>query len=291
MNPMNPPPFPPDSDPRSVQRVRQPPKARLIEVRRVRRITPSLLSITFGGDDLGDFTSAGFDDHVKLLLPTPGVPFELPRPPDGPPPSGPRDGPPPGGPRPNMRDYTPRRFDAQARELEIEFAMHGSGPADDWARTAKVGDRLGIAGPRGSFVVPMDFEWHLLIGDDTALPAIARRLEELPAEARAIVIVEVDGPDDRPPLAHPVRTEFTWLYRAARDGRIADAGAARTLAQATGSLQRPAGEGYAWAAGESTAIAEVRRELVGVLGLDKSRVRAAAYWKRGATGHHEKLEG
>ena len=283
---MNDRPPPPDAAGRGVQRLRQPPKARLVEVRRVRHITPHLCCITFTGEDLHDFASTGFDDHLKLLLPTPGVPFELPNFGPGNPPA---DGPPP-GPRPNARDYTPRRFDVAARELDIEFALHGEGPADDFARLAEVGQRVGIAGPRGSFIVPMDFDWHLLIGDDTALPAIARRLEELPADAAVTVIIEVDHPDDRPPLPSRARTVFTWLYRAARDGRLVDAAAARSLAQATAALMLPGGAGYAWAAGEASEIAAVRRELVGTLGLDKRSVRAAAYWKRGAAGHHSKIE-
>ena len=71
-----------------------------------------------------------------------------------------------------MRDYTPRRHDAEAGTLEIDFALHEAGPATQWAEQAKVGDLLGVGGPRGSFIVPTDFDWHLLIGDDTALPAI-----------------------------------------------------------------------------------------------------------------------
>src|SRR6266568_4230449 len=74
---------------------------------------------------------------------------------------------------PVMRDYTPRRFDAVQRELDIEFALHGDGPAATWAAQAAPGQRVMIGGPRGSFIVPTDFDWHLLIGDETALPAVA----------------------------------------------------------------------------------------------------------------------
>jgi len=277
----------PPTDPREVQRVRHPLKARLVQVLRVRDLTPALRCITFGGDSLRDFVSASFDDHVKLMLPTPGVPFELPPMPPPPPadaegaPPPPPSSPPPAGPRPTMRDYTPRRIDTAAGELDIEFAMHGSGPADDFARAAQPGQQAGIAGPRGSFVVPQAFDWHLLIGDDSALPAIARRLEELPAAARVIVVAEVQDEACRPALRAPQDTRFVWLSRA---------DAARTLAEATAALTLPPGDGFAWAAGESAQIAAVRRELIGRHGLDKRRVRASAYWKRGDVAHHGKFE-
>lgn len=82
-----------------------------------------------------------------------------------------------------VRDYTPRGFDPVALTLEIDFALHGAGPATRWEAQAQGGQRLGVGGPRGSFIRPTDFDGHLLIGDDTALPAIARRLAELPAQA------------------------------------------------------------------------------------------------------------
>ena len=263
--------------PRTVQRVRHPLKVRLVEVLRTRQISPHFIGITLGGESLHDFVSASFDDHVKLMLPpAPGAPLVLPV--QGP------DGPvmPPGMARPVMRDYTPRRFDAAACELDIEFALHGVGPAADWAVQAAPGQPVGLGGPRGSFVVPVDYDWHLLIGDETALPAIARRLEELPAEARVIALVETSDPADRRELFTRAHLQMTWLPKPA-------AGASNGLAAATERLALPAGEGYAWAAGEASAIAAVRRVLTGPLGLDKDHVRAAAYWKHGAVAHHETL--
>jgi len=224
---------------------------------------------------LEGFVSASFDDHLKLILPAAGQPEPV-LPAAGP------DGLqwPPGVERPAMRDYTPRRHDAEAGELEIEFALHGDGPAANWAAQAAPGQRVGIGGPRGSFVVPLDYDWHLLVGDDTALPAIARRLEELPAGSRAIALLQLADEADRRPL--PTRADLTlhWLPAG---------GAADALAQAVQALTLPAGEGYAWAAGEAQAMAAVRRVLVGPHGLDKDHVRAAAYWKRGAAAHHENL--
>src|ERR1700734_1739633 len=88
------------------------------------------------------------------------------------------------------RDFTPRRYAPAAGTLEIDFAIHDAGPATRWAAQAKPGDTLALGGPRGSFVIPSAYDWHLLAGDETALPAISRRLAELPAGARTVVVVE-----------------------------------------------------------------------------------------------------
>lgn len=95
-----------------------------------------------------------------------------------------------------MRDYTPRHFDAARRELTLDFILHDAGPATAWAQQVKIGDQLGIGGPRGSQVVADVFDWYLLLGDETAMPAIGRRLEELSDDVRAIVLIEVDDEQD-----------------------------------------------------------------------------------------------
>lgn len=254
-----------------IQRVRHPLKARRVQVLRREPVSANIVRITFGGADLADFNSASFDDHVKLLLPPPGAELVLPV-------LGP-DGPtlPEGAPRPVMRDYTPRRFNNQACELDIEFALHGDGPAAGWAAQATPGQTVGIGGPRGSFIVPKDFDWHLLIGDETSLPAIARRLEELPAGRPALVVLAVD-PADRRPLASAAAVQLQWV-----------APTTEALVAAVADLRLPGGDGYAWAAGEARAMARVREVIVGPLGIDPKRCRCAAYWKTGAIAHHENL--
>lgn len=264
----------PNTTPRAVQRVRHTLKARVLTVRRAERLSPHFVRITFAGESLQDFVSASFDDHVKLMLPaTPGAPLVLPVP--GP------DGPvlPAGALRPTMRDYTPRRFDAQAGELDIEFALHGDGPAARWAELAAPGQQAGIGGPRGSFVIPTDYDWHLLIGDESALPAIARRLEELPAGARAMAVIETGDVADRRVFQTAADLQLHWVARNQPGG----------LPEAARRLALPPGEGYAWAAGEAAAMSATRRVLVETHGLDKDHIRAAAYWKRGAVAHHENL--
>lgn len=237
---------------RRVERVRHELKRCELQVLRVADVTPHLRAITFGGDSLADFVSASFDDHVKLIL-------DL------------------GGEAPVMRDYTPRRFDTAARELTIEFALHGDGPASRWAARAAAGDRVTVGGPRGSFIIPLDYDWHLLVGDASALPAIARRLEELPAGARAIAIVQADAADRRS-LASQAALQLTWVDTSAQ------------MLEAVRALPLPAGEGYAWCAGEAADMKALRQILVDERGHDRHAIRAAAYWKRGASAHHENLE-
>ncbi len=262
------------SDPLAVQRVRNPVTVRRMQVQQVRQVSPHLVRIRFAGEALRGFSSASFDDHVKLMLPPdPDQPLVLPE-------SGP-DGLalPAGALRPVMRDYTPRWFDPGAGLLDIEFALHGNGFAAAWAAQAQPGQMAGVGGPRGSFVIPAGFDWHLLIGDETALPAIARRLEELPAGTQALVLAQTADPADRRALTSRAQLQVRWVAESAQGA----------LAEAVGQLRLPAGQGYAWAAGEAVAMAAARRALVDGLGLSRDRVRAAAYWKRGASAHHENL--
>lgn len=234
-------------------RVRQEPKRRELRVLRVEALSPHVAHVVLAGDDLSDFSSPAFDDHVKIFLPSSdGAPAVA-------------------------RDYTPRRFNPQARELSIEFALHGEGPAAAWARSAQPGDPLTVGGPRGSFIVPDDLDWHLLIGDSSSLPAIARRLEELAASPRVLAIVQMDEADRRP-LSHVAADRLQWVSDAT------------DCLAAVRAWPVPAGDGYAWCAGEAGVMRELRRVLVEEKGLDPRSVRAAAYWKRGAPGHHERLE-
>jgi len=260
----------------TVRRVRHALELRRARVARVTPITPYLVRVTLAGDELRGFVSASFDDHMKVFFPVGGA-AEPVMPTLGP------DGPDvPGAARPTMRDFTPRRFDADALELDVEFALHDAGPATTWAAQAAVGQQLGIGGPRGSMIIPLGFDWHLLIGDDTALPAIARRLEELPSGTRAIVIAEVANPDAHVELESRADTQIIWAHREDDDAGL--------LAAVERLPVLPRGQGYVWAAAEAAIVRQIRSHVVTERGIDKSRVRAAAYWKRGAQAIHEVIE-
>jgi NADPH-dependent ferric siderophore reductase len=237
-----------------VHRVRHEIKRRQLEVVRVEEISPHFKSITFAGDSLADFISESFDDHVKFILKADSD-------------------------QPVLRDYTPRSFDRKAKELTIEFALHAQGgPTALWASQARPGHQVTVAGPRGSFIIPLDYDWHLLVGDETALPAVARRLEELPPGSTAIVLCQIKDPSDRRIFKTTATLTSQWVWSSDE------------LIEAMRRIELPPGEGYAWCAGEAATMATLRRVLVEEKGHDRHAIRAAAYWKSGAVGHHQNLE-
>lgn len=249
----------------AVERVRHTLQARHLQVVRRTVVSPGFVRLTLAGPELAGFASAGFDDHLKLILPHPGQDRpSLPVMQDG------RAVFP--DPRPVLRDYTPARFDAAAGELDIEVALHDAGPATEWAASAVVGQWAGIAGPRGSMVIPTGFDWHWLIGDESALPAIARRLAELPAGTSATVRVQVRNPADQRALTSAASLDLAWVD---------------SLPAAVEALALPPGAGYIWAAGEHADMAALRRAVLAKPGVDAKRMRIAAYWKRGVADFHE----
>jgi NADPH-dependent ferric siderophore reductase len=250
------------SDARTPQRVRHQPRRRNLDVKQVENISAHMIRVTLGGD-LEGFTSLGFDDHVKLFFPTGSLGED-------------------GQPEFMARDYTPRRYDPHANTLAIEFVIHDAGPATHWAEQAKPGDKLQIGGPRGSFVIPTGFDWHLLIGDDTGLPAIARRLEELPAGARAVALIEVDGPADHVDIETAADATIEWVHRNG-----AEAGSPDLLSGALRRMTLPRGDYYAWAACESLTAKALRAQLIADHGANPKWIRAAGYWRRGAVAVHD----
>ena len=247
---------------RTPQRVRHEPRRRQLKVRSVEKIAAHMIRVTLGGD-LDGFTSLGFDDHVKLFFPTGAVGSD-------------------GEPEMVSRDYTPRRYDPAAKTLDIEFVLHDAGPATRWAEQAHPGQSLRIGGPRGSFIIPTTFDWHLLIGDDTGLPAIARRLAELPKGARAVVLAEVDDASDHVTFQSAANVTVTWAHRNG-----AEAGTTSVLSDALETMRLPAGDYYAWVACELLTAKALRAQLIADHGANPKWMRAAGYWRRGAVAVHE----
>lgn len=256
-------------DPRAPYRVRHELHRRLLTVAQVQQLTPHMVRVTLGGDDLEGFTSLGFDDHVKLIFADP-VTGELALSADG--------------PRPQMRDYTPGRFDAVAQTLEIDFALHDAGPATQWAEQAAPGQQIGVGGPRGSMVIPMAFDGYLLVGDDTALPAIARRLAELPAGAPVVVLAEVDSPADELVFDSAANVQLTWVHR-----RGAAPGTTTLLLDALKTLALPSGDFHTWVACETGAAKALRAHLVAERGARPQWTKAAGYWRLGSADSHENM--
>ena len=253
------------ADPRAPRRVRHEPRRRTLTVKQVDKIAAHMIRVTLNGD-LDGFVSLGFDDHVKVFFPDGTLSAD-------------------GAPNTLGRDFTPRRHDPAANTLEIDFAIHDAGPATRWAAQAKAGQTLALGGPRGSFIIPAAYDWHLLMGDETALPAISRRLAELPAATRVVVVAEVDGPDDE--IALPTQTDATVIW-AHRNGEAP--GASEALAKNLATLKMPRGDYYAWVASESLVAKALRRQLIADHAAKPKWMRAAAYWRRGAVAVHEVIE-
>jgi NADPH-dependent ferric siderophore reductase len=244
-----------------VERVRHELRRRRLTVARVQQVAPGMKRFVLRGDDLRGFTSLGFDDHVKLFFPDSSGEVA-------------------------MRDFTPRRFDPQAGELWIDFFLHEAGPATKWAESAAEGDSLEVGGPKGSAIISTEgIDSHLFVGDETALPAIGRRLEELSDTARAIVVLESDADSVWPTLSSRAALK---LVQVARDGRTEPA--AHELIDALRKLDLQPERCFAWVALESQSARAIRRHLVEERGFSKEWIKAAAYWRRGAAGTHERIE-
>lgn len=263
---------------RAPLRVRFETRLRHLRVTHKVALSPHLLRIELTGD-LSDFRSLGFDDHVKLFLPDPitGV-LTLPDP---------GREPVAGAPRPIMRDYTPVWFDTRAGLIVLEFALHGTGtevgPATGWALAARPGDMLTIGGPRGSQVPSSAFDAYLLIGDETALPAIGRRLREATAGTRFTVLAEVAGPEDHLSFETRADADIHWVCRAGSGL------GPPSLSAALSTLQLPAGDISAWVACEAEQARQVRTILL-ARGLNPAWIKAAGYWTRGLADSHMRIE-
>lgn len=281
---------------------------------RSRLVSPSLASLVFTGEHAQSIHALAADQRIKLFFPLPGqTPAKLPA----------HDDwhvafkALPMALRPAMRTYTLRRVNPAASEVEVEFVLHGEhGPASAWATHAQPGDTLQMVAPHAGFDGdPGGYEWNppagirhvLLIGDETALPAIAGILETLaaaPMPPRVEAFIEVPDVHDTRPLVQPGDARVVWLPRAPSGARHGEgmcqaAREAATLPAATGP--RPAALGdvdiekqvlwdratptddgfYAWVAGESAAVMAIRKHWVAERGIDRRSVALMGYWRLG----------
>jgi NADPH-dependent ferric siderophore reductase len=297
-----------------------------VEVRAIEQLSPSFQRVTFAGDELADFGTAGLDQRVKLVLPLEGddaaagydrlglctpevaadgswyerwraVPTEHRNP---------------------LRTYTVRGIRPERRELDIDFAVHGDGgPASRWVSSAREGDELVVVGPDDrSAGWRIGLDWHpgpcrelLLVGDETAVPAVCAILESLSPEVHATAFLEVPHAADSLDVACAAHHEVTWLPRegGARGaellGRVREWALAhrdvivgRTDSGAEAprnpesdldgiiwdSPDAPSGDGfYSWIAGETHSVVTLRRFFVSELGVSRKRVAFMGYWRRG----------
>jgi NADPH-dependent ferric siderophore reductase len=261
-------------DPRAPQRVRHETRMRLLTVENITDITPLMRRFRLKGDMEG-FASPGHADHIKAFFFPAGVMPLLP-------PIGPNGAEFPPGTRPEMRDYTPRYWNVAEGWIELDFVLHGDGPASTWAANATLGSTLVIGGPRGSLVTPMAFDFYLLAGDETALPAIGRRIEELPAAAKVIAVIEVDNASEEQRFETRAVLNLIYVHR-----KGAAAGTTSLVLEAIKAADLPDGVGYGYIAGEVTMAKAIRAHLTEARGFANEYVKAAGYWRLGVADAQE----
>ncbi|GAA0539835.1 siderophore-interacting protein [Saccharopolyspora thermophila] len=245
---------------------------RLLDVRATERITPRMVRVTLGGSELADFVSNGSDQRIKLCLPQPGQPmplgrtraevFALPR-----------------EQQPRQRTYTVRWFDAERQELAIDFVVHDHhGPGSSWAAAAKPGDQIVTVGPSPAYQPQPDADPLVLVGDETALPAIGAILEELPAGAPVVVFAEVADAAEEQSITSAADVRWHWLHR---DG--VPAGESTLLLDAVREADLGTNP-HVWIGAEADVVHQLREHCQRTLGLDRRRLYALAYWRRNAAG-------
>jgi NADPH-dependent ferric siderophore reductase len=235
-------------------------------VKRVEHLTPRMVRVTFTGPELAGFGWNGAAAHIKLIFGSANP--AAPAPADS------------EGPRPITRTYTPRRFDAATRELDVDFVIHGEGPASAWASQAAPGQTLTIAGPGRHYVVDPRVDWFVLAGDDSALPAISTILEQLPPNALATVFLEVVDAGEEQAIQSSGKASITWLHRGEDPTR-----AGVLLEESVRALELPSGAGRVYVACEAGAMRRIRRHLLAERSLERDHVVTRGYWKLGATDH------
>ncbi|MEU9098881.1 siderophore-interacting protein [Streptomyces sp. NPDC048361] len=249
---------------------RKAPKINEAQVVRTERITPHMVRVVLGGESLAGFTAGEHTDHyIKLLFPAPGVsypePFDMERIRA----EFPREQ------WPSTRAYTVRRWDAELGELSVDFVVHGDeGLAGPWAARVEPGETVRFLGPGGGYAPDPAADWHLLAGDESALPAIAAAMERMPAGAVVHAFVEVGGPEEQQKISTPDGTTVTWLHR----GR---APVGSTLVQAVQGLEFPAGEVHAFVHGEAGFVKELRALLRVSHHVPRERLSISGYWRLG----------
>jgi NADPH-dependent ferric siderophore reductase len=249
---------------------REPPPFRPVAVRRVERLSPRMRRITVGGPGLDGLAIEDPGASVRLLLPSPdgelvlptwnGNEFLL-----------------PDGRRPPIRTFTPRRFDPEAQELDLEVVIHGHGAASEWAEAAAPGGPAAVSGPGRGYTIDREAPAFLLGGDETAIPAISQLLEVLPFRTPVQVRIEVAEPDARLPLPDHPLADVEWCDLPAGSSP----GDALVAAVADADLVPGA---KVWVAGEAAAVQRIRRHLFSDQGVTRADATVRGYWKHGRSG-------
>ncbi|MFE9403027.1 siderophore-interacting protein [Streptomyces sp. NPDC006530] len=249
---------------------RKAPKINEARVVRTERLTPHMVRVVLGGESLAGFGVGEYTDHyIKLLFPAKGVrypePFDMERIRA----EFPREQ------WPSTRAYTVRGWDAELGELTVDFVVHGDeGLAGPWATRVKPGETVRFLGPGGGYAPDPAADWHLLVGDESALPAIAAALEHMPAGAVVHAFVEVAGPEEEQKISTPDGTTVTWLHRG-------EAAVGSQLVAAVRDLEFPTGDVHAFVHGEAGFVKELRALLRVERNIPRERLSISGYWRLG----------
>ncbi|MES2511108.1 MAG: siderophore-interacting protein [Pseudomonadota bacterium] len=246
-------------------RKRRPP--RRVEVTNVQVLSPAMRRITFKGEELEGFAPETPASYIKLIFPEPGQAEP--------------ERPLPDAPRPKaMRTYTPLAVRPDVHEVDVDFVLHGEGPASTWAAQSKVGQVLFLMGPGPGYALDTTVAHHLLIADDSALPAVENILAELPATASVRLLVEVISADEERPLKTAAQLTTQWLPRGT-DHRHAG----QALEKALRALPPIAADTKIYLACEAAAMRRIRQLLVDELGITRSNIVGRGYWKLDTVNH------
>ena len=233
------------------RRVRHNSRRRTLRVLSKTHVTPKMLRIAFGGDDLADFTSPSADEHIKLYVP--GITGAM-----------------------EARDFTPRRFDPALQQLTIDFALHLSGLVTEWALTTTIGDDVEVSGPRGSLLIPEDFDRWMLVGEETALPSIGRRAEGFAKGTPVTTIVAVCDHAERQVFDTVADYEGLWVHRSSGEANNPD-----PLMNVLSRVRFPPGDGFVWIAAEAGAARAAKEHIIQVLRHPRQWLRAPGAVIRG----------
>jgi NADPH-dependent ferric siderophore reductase len=221
-------------------------------------ITPNMRRVRFVGDELAGWAHKP-GQEIILRLPQPNG--EIVR-----------------------RHYTVRQVGANRSYMDVDFVLHGEGPATAWVLGAKPGDSIDLTGPRGRVVLNTDADWHLFSGDETCIPAIFSMIEALPASARAFAFIEVGGAEDEQELKAAAKVQLEWLHRKGNPP-----GPSRILADRLDAFVFPEGRGHAYIIGETTNARTQRQALI-ARGFPKKEISAEGYWRPGRIGGHDHVD-
>lgn len=240
-----------------------------LEVRHTEWLTPHMIRVVAGGDGLAGFPDTSYTDrYVKLLFPREGVAYPEPFDADAIRAEMPREL------WPVMRTYTVRALDLPTQLMTIDFVYHGDeGIAGPWAAAARPGDVLRLLGPGGAYTPDADVDWHLMVGDESALPAIGAACERVPDGTHVLALLEVADAGELQELESPGKIDVRWLYR--------DADAPDQLLDAVRAAEFPPGSVHAFVHGEAGFVRDVRRHLVDERGVPRELLSVSGYWRRG----------